>query len=216
MVGDKTEWSYGRFGRFQGMSQSLSYTFNNQTFKKIRERLLGLNSSTKDSDEADEEDEEEVDPEMQNVDPERRKGETGAKREQGNRVDEDGYLKFQLPWSFNVSYGVIMRENTSAKINEKNMRYPYKFTHTLNFSGNLRISEGWNIQFSSGYDFNYKRLSMTTASLARDLHCFSMSCSMVITPYRSFNFNFQADASALRDVLRWRKQSSYSSNIEWY
>ena len=153
---------------------------------------------------------------MQNVDPERRKGETGAKREQGNRVDEDGYLKFQLPWSFSVSYGVIMRENTSAKINEKNMRYPYKFTHTLNFSGNLRISEGWNIQFSSGYDFNYKRLSMTTASLARDLHCFSMSCSMVITPYRSFNFNFQADASALRDVLRWRKQSSYSSNIEWY
>ena len=216
VVGDKTEWSYGRFGRFQGMSQNLSYTFNNQTFKKIRERLLGLNTSSKDSDEADDEEEEEVDPEMQNVDPERRKGERGAKRDQGNRVDEDGYIKFQLPWSFNVSYGVIMRENTSAKINEKNMRYPFKFTHTLNFSGNLRISEGWNITFSSGYDFNYKRLSMTTASLSRDLHCFSMSCSMVITPYRSFNFNFQADASALRDVLRWRKQSSYSSNIEWY
>ncbi|MDE6634708.1 MAG: LPS-assembly protein LptD, partial [Bacteroidaceae bacterium] len=27
-VGDRTEWSYGRFGRFQGMSQNLSYTLN--------------------------------------------------------------------------------------------------------------------------------------------------------------------------------------------
>ena len=186
----------------------------------MRDKLLGLDSSPKKTDDDEEDDDdfdEEVDPEMQNVDPDRSRGESGAKKKEGGHsVDEDGYLKFQMPWSFTVSYGVIMRENTSAKINPKNMRYPYKFTHTLNFSGNLRIAEGWNIAFSSGYDFNYKRLSMTTASLNRDLHCFSMSCSMVLMPYRSFNFNFQADASALRDVLRWRKQSSYSSNIEWY
>ena len=214
VVGDRTEWSYGRFGRFQGMSQNFSYTFNNETFKKIRNKLLGLDTAKDDN---DEEDDDFTDPEMQNVDPDREKGKTGAKKnEKGTQLDEDGYLKFQMPWSFTVSYGVIMRENTSAKINPKNMRYPYKFTHTLNFSGNVRISEGWNITFSSGYDFNYNRLSMTTASLSRDLHCFSMSCSMVLMPYRSFNFNFQAEASALRDVLRWRKQSSYSSNIEWY
>ncbi len=217
IVGDRTEWSYGRFGRFQGMSQNLSYTFNNQTFKKLRDKLLGLNTSTKDKDDENEEEYEENDPELQNVDPDRRKGQTGAKRnEKGTQLDDDGYLKFQMPWSFTVSYGVIMRENTSAEINRSNMRYPYEFIHTLNFSGNLRISEGWNITLSSGYDFNYKQLSMTTASLTRDLHCFSMSCSIVLMPYRSFNFNFQADASALRDVLRWRKQSSYSSNIEWY
>ena len=131
-------------------------------------------------------------------------------------VDEDGYLQFQLPWSFSVSYGISMRENTSAKIREKRMRYPYKLTHTLNFSGNLQISAGWNISFSSGYDFNYHRLSMTTASLSRDLHCFSMSASVVLSPYRSYNFTFSANAGALADVLRWKKQSSYSSNIEWY
>ncbi len=217
-VGDRTEWSYGRFGRFQGMSQSLSYTFNNGTFKRIRDKLLGITTTDKNKPRDDEEDtDEEVDPEMQNVDPDRRRGKSGAEKDgEGRKVDEDGYLKFKMPWSFTVSYGVIMRENTSVKINPKTMRYPYSFTHTLNFSGNLRISDGWNISVSSGYDFNYKRLSMTTASLNRDLHCFSMSCSMVLTPFRSFNFNFQADASALRDVLRWRKQSSYSSNIEWY
>ncbi len=209
-VGDKTEWSQGRFGRFQGMSQNLSYTFNNDTFRK----LFGKGDK-KNEDTEEEEDEEDVDPENQNVDPERSKSRNST--EQGeSTLTEDGYVKFSLPWSFSVSYGVSMRENTEAKINEKRMRYPFKLTHTLNFSGNIRIAQGWNINFSSGYDFNYKKLSMTTASVSRDLHCFSMSCSMVISPYRSYNFTFACDASTLSDVLKWKKQSSYGSNIDWY
>ena len=222
IVGDHTEYSQGRFGRFQGMSQNLSYTFNNQTLKKLlglRDKLtnrFGSRSDTDDEDEDDDEYEDEADPSMQNVDPDRRKGMTGAKRRAKADIDEDGYLKFQMPWSLNVSYGVNMREDTSAPINPKRMRYPYKFTHTLNFSGNISIAEGWNISFSSGYDFNYNKLSMTTVSLARDLHCFSMSCSMVITPYTSFNFLFAAKAGTLADALRWKKQSSYSSNVDWY
>lgn len=219
-VGEKTEYSQGRFGRFQGMSQNLSYTFNNQTFKK----LLGMFSKSRsiDADKDDEEDEDEYDEdeedmEMQNVDPERRKGRMGAKEDKhAGEIDEDGYLKFSMPWSLSVSYGITMRENTSAPINPERMRYPYKFTQTLNFSGNVRISEGWNINFSSGYDFNYKKLSMTTASLSRDLHCFSMSASMVIFPYTSYNFTFACKAGTLADALKWRKQSSYSGNIQWY
>ncbi|MBR5150078.1 MAG: hypothetical protein IKW61_02130, partial [Bacteroidaceae bacterium] len=35
IVGNRTEWSYGRFGRFQGMSQNLSYTFNNKTLSRL-------------------------------------------------------------------------------------------------------------------------------------------------------------------------------------
>ena len=211
-VGDRTEWSYGRFGRFQGMSQSLSYTFNNETFKK----LFGLKRDKNNTAQNNSEETEELDTDT-NLDPEMQAARKGAEKSSNSGdLDEDGYLKFSLPWSFTVSYGVSMRENTAAKINELRMRYPYKLTHTLNFSGNLRISEGWNIGFSSGWDFNYKRLSMTTASLSRDLHCFTMSASVVLSPYRSYNFNFAATAATLADVLRYKKQSSYSSNIEWY
>ncbi|MBQ7462792.1 MAG: LPS-assembly protein LptD [Bacteroidaceae bacterium] len=220
-VGDHTEWGKGRFGRFQGMSQNLSYTFNNQTLKKlfgmrdkVKSRFSSRSTEEDDDEEYDEEDE--VDPTMQNVDPERKKGMTGAKEKKSGDVDADGYLKFSMPWSLSVSYGISMRENTSAQINPKRMRYPYRFTQTLNFSGNVRIAEGWNINFSSGYDFNYKKMSMTTVSLSRDLHCFSMSCSMVVSPYTSFNFLFACKAGTLADALRWKKQSSYSSNVEWY
>lgn len=209
-VGNHTEWSRGRFGRFQGMSQNLSYTINNDTFRKL------FGKKDKKSNEEGEEEEDETDPEAQNVDPDRAKARNSAKSDDKQGLDEDGYVKFQMPWSLTVSYGVSLRENTGGKFNMSRMRYGYKLTHTLNFSGNLRISHGWNINFSSGYDFNFKRMSMTTASVNRDLHCFSMGCSMVIAPYRSYNFTFACNAGTLADVLRWKKQSSYSSNIEWY
>lgn len=214
-VGDHTEWSRGRFGRFQGTAQNISYSISNETFRK----LFGKKHRTTTSDdELDEEldEEEETDPTMQNVDPDRKKGKTGANQESNGDVDEDGYLKFSLPWSINIRYGVTIRENAQGRFNDKRMRYPYKLSHTLNFSGNIRISEGWNINFSSGYDFNMHKLSMTTASLSRDLHCFQMSCSMVISPYTSYNFTFACKAGTLADALKWKKQSSYSSNIDWY
>ena len=210
--GDRTEWSYGRFGRFQGMSQNLSYTFNNETFSK----LFGWGKGREE--ESTDEESEVEDVGDTNIDPERKKLERESARKEPEQaeVDEDGYLKFKLPWSFTVSYGVTLSENRNGRINVKMMRYPYKLTHTLNFSGNLRISDGWNLTYSSGYDFNYHRLSMTTASISRDLHCFSMTASVVLSPYTSYNFTFSANASELADVLKWKKQSSYSSNIEWY
>lgn len=214
-VGDHTEWSRGRFGRFQGTAQNISYSISNETFRKLFGKKHRTTTSDDELDEELDEDEE-TDPTMQNVDPDRKKGKTGANQESNGDVDEDGYLKFSLPWSINIGYGVTIRENAQGRFNDKRMRYPYKLSHTLNFSGNIRISEGWNINFSSGYDFNMHKLSMTTASLSRDLHCFQMSCSMVISPYTSYNFTFACKAGTLADALKWKKQSSYSSNIDWY
>ena len=214
-VGDHTEWSRGRFGRFQGTAQNISYSISNETFRKLFGKKHRTTTSDDEQDEELDEDEE-TDPTMQNVDPDRKKGKTGANQESNGDVDEDGYLKFSLPWSINIGYGVTIRENTQGRFNDKRMRYPYKLSHTLNLSGNIRISEGWNINFSSGYDFNMHKLSMTTASLSRDLHCFQMSCSMVISPYTSYNFTFACKAGTLADALKWKKQSSYSSNIDWY
>lgn len=231
-VGNKTEYSQGRFGRFQGMSQNLSYTINNEKammffdllrgrgWKDLFAKYTGKEEKDKsknnyNDDEYDEDDDELIDDEDANVDPDLKKGQKdkGTKK-QG--VDKDGYLAFSFPWSFTMSYGVSMRENTQAKINERRMRYPYSFTQTLSFSGFVRIAQGWNITFTSGYDFNYHDLSMTTISLNRDLHCFEMTCSVVLKPYTSYNFSFRARASELADALRYEKKSSYSRNINWY
>ena len=218
VTSDRTEWSYGRFGRFQGMSQNLSYTFNNQTWGKWMDLFHGRrksasSSSEKSSSNSDTDD----DLEDANVDPdlkEARRG--GSKKKEKAKVDADGYLTFSIPWSLTFSYGITMAEDRTRQINVRRMRYPYSFTQTLNASGYVRISEGWNITFSSGYDFDMHKLSMTTMSLSRDLHCFEMSASIVLKPYSSFNFTFRARASELADALKWEKRSSYSTNVEWY
>ena len=204
-VGNHTEWGKGRFGRFQGMSQNISYTLNPE---KIRKLFGGGKDEDKDKKKTgDDDDDTGVET---NVDDDMMKAQNGAK------TDENGYMKFSMPWSITFGYGITMRENTAGKFNTKTMRYPYKFTQNLNFSGNIRISDGWNISFSSGYDFEEHDMSMTTASLQRDLHCFSMSCSVVLAPYTSYNFSFRCNAATLTDALKYDKRSGYSNAVEWY
>ena len=153
-----------------------------------------------------------------NEDKTLQEGQRGARKQNAGKAetDEDGYMKFSIPWSLSFGYGISMREDVSGNFNYDKMRYPYSFTQTLNFSGNIRLSDGWNISFSSGYDFENKKISMTTASLGRDLHCFNMSCSVVLSPYTSYNFSFRCNAATLTDVLKYDKRSSYSNAVQWY
>lgn len=216
-VGNRTEYSYGRFGRYGGMSQNISYTLSPEKIKKLFGK--GEDNDKKKKKKGNDEDEDDDDTGLDsNVDDKMMAGKNGAVKKNAGmaETDEDGYLKFSMPWSLTFGYGITMRENTSGEFNKNTMRYPYKFTQNLNFSGNLRISDGWNISFTSGYDFEYKKLSMTTASLARDLHCFSMSCSVVLAPYTSYNFSFRCNAATLTDVLKYDKRSGYSNSVKWY
>ena len=222
----QTYWGMGKLGRFQGMSQNLSYTLSNDKIAKWIRWLKGerdeddktKNRRGTDDEDDDYEDEDEYDVDT-NIDRDLEKGKHGAKRESAGKADtdEDGYMPFSLPWSLSFGYGITMREDNNVKrFNYTTMRDPYKFTQNLNISGNIRISDGWNISFSSGYDFEYKKISMTTASLSRDLHCFNMSCSVVLAPYTSYNFSFRCNASTLTDALKYDKRSSYSNAVQWY
>lgn len=213
-VGTRTEYSKGRFGRFQGMSQNISYTLDNKKVANFFKWLRGEKVDKKKDDDKKKDYDTGVET---NLDPDMEAAKHGAQKEKGMaETDEDGYMAFSIPWSLSIGYGVTMRENTSGSFNYDTMRYPYKITQNLNFSGNVRIADGWNISFSSGYDFESKKVSMTTASLSRDLHCFNMSCSVVLSPYTSYNFSFRCNAATLTDALKYDKRSSYSNAVQWY
>lgn len=208
VVGDRTEWSYGRFGRFQGMGTSFSYTFNNETWKK----WFGSG-----------EDEESNAGENQDgagENTERASRKEGEKQKAA--LDADGYMAFKMPWSLSLSYSFNLRENTYGmdpnRINKKTMRYPYEIVHTLSASGNLKIANRWNMSFSTSYDFNARKIAQTTLTITRDLHCFTMSCS--VTPFglwKSYNFSIRANSSMLADALKWDKRNnSNNSNVQWY
>ena len=212
VTSDRTEYSFGRFGRFQGMSQNLSYTFNNNTLKDWKKKIDKLKHRGEDEDE---------DSDYQSDDSSTSQSGRATKAGQDDKnksvtLDADGYAEYKIPWSLSLSYGITMREDTRAKINPKRMRYPYAFTHSLNMSGNLKLTNKWNINMSSGWDFVGHDFTTTTMSITRDLHCFSLSCSIVLKPITSYNFCIQANSSMVSDLLKYKKRSSARETVNWY
>lgn len=202
----RTEWSYGRFGRFQGWSSSFSYSMNNDTFKK----LFGKKEDTPDPNKDKPQDglpnpegDEEVNP-------------LNEKRVEHAQVSDDGYQKFSMPWTLNFNYSFQIREDTSKPINEKTMRYPYKWTHNIGLTGNIKLSNNWSVSMVSGYDFDAKKITQTTFNISRDLHCFNISASLSpFGTWKSYNFTIRASASILQD-LKYEQRSNTSSNVQWY
>lgn len=203
--GDRTEWSYGRFGRFQGWGSSFNYTLNNDTFKK----LFGKKDAETDDKDKDK------NPPAADGEEDTKNDMTTRPKEQA-KADADGYQVFSMPWSVNLSYSFNISEDRTARINEKTMRYPYKYTHNLNLSGNWKLSNKWSVTFNSGYDFEQKEITQTTFNIARDLHCWSMTASLSpFGRYKSYNFTIRASASILQD-LKWDQRSQTQSNVQWY
>ncbi|WP_455593269.1 putative LPS assembly protein LptD [Bacteroides sp.] len=202
IVGDRTEWSYGRFGRFQGWGSSFNYTFNNDSWKK----WFGPKDGEDDKKNKKEGEEEDGEDETA----------TTEKKVEKAQADKDGYQVFKMPWSLNVNYSFNIREDRSKPINRRTMRYPFTYTHNVNVSGNVKLSNNWSVTFNSGYDFQAKEITQTSCTITRDLHCFNMSASL--SPFgrwKYYNFTIRATASILQD-LKWDKRSQTQSNIQWY
>ena len=139
-----TLYSQGKFGRFQGISQNLSYTLDNTKVGNFIKWLKGEKVEKNDKnkrnrDDLDDEDEEDDFNRETNEDDTMQKGQHGARKENAGKAetDDDGYMKFSMPWSLSFGYGITMRENTSGDFDYDKMRYPYSFSQTLNVSGNV-------------------------------------------------------------------------------
>ena len=203
--GNRTEWSYGRFGRFQGYGSSFNYTFNNDTWKE----WLGPKEDEKDKDKKESED-------GDGEDSEGTEDGTTTKKVEKAQADPDGYQVFKMPWSLSFSYSFNIREDRTKPINRYSMRYPFTYTHNINMNGNVKISNNWSLSFNSGYDFQAKEITQTSCTISRDLHCFNLSASL--SPFgrwKYYNVTIRANASILQD-LKYEQRSQTQSNIQWY
>ncbi len=210
VVGDRTEWSYGRFGRWSGYGTSFSYTLNNDTFKKLFGKKDEAEEKRKKDKPENGGDEEGANAENSGVG-------MPAKKTKEATADADGYQAFKMPWSVSLSTGFNITEDRDKPINRKNMRYPYKISlNALNINGNVKLSNKWAVNFNSGYDFNAKLITNTVFNITRDLHCFTMTASLApFGMYKYYNFTIRATAQILQD-LKWEQRSQTQTNIKWY
>lgn len=123
------------------------------------------------------------------------------------------YTNPNVPWSLNFSYSFSCSHTDSYNSTTKLLEPKNNITQTLSMSGNIKLSPKMNLNATSGFDIQARKITTTQISATYDLHCFNISVSWVpLGQWQSYNFLIRANAAALADLLRFRKSSSYWDN----
>jgi len=122
------------------------------------------------------------------------------------------YMNPNAPWSVNFSYSFSYAKTYQYSNNQ--LLENKRFTQTINASGNIKLTPRMAINASTGFDIMAMKITTTQISATYDLHCFNIAVSWVPTgQWKSYSFRIAANASALADLLRFKKSSSYMDNM---
>lgn len=199
---DRTRWQAGKgWVRLSSAGTSFSYTFNNDTFRRNKDK------SKKTETEAEEFAEETSD--FTKRTPKNTRGE-----EDGDvKMRPDGYMDWEIPWSLSINYSIGYGY---GRFDVDKMEYKGRITQNLSFSGNIRPTRNWAFSFSASYNFDTHKLAYMNCNISRDMHCFAMSASFIpVGPYKSYNFHIAIKSSLLSDI-KYDKRSSLSNGVTWY
>ena len=122
------------------------------------------------------------------------------------------YMNPNAPWNLSFSYSFNFSK--SYQFTNNQLITNKRFTQTISGSGNIKLTPRMSIQASSGFDIMAMKMTTTQVSATYDMHCFNISVSWVPTgQWKSYSFRIAANASALADLLRYKKSSSYMDNM---
>jgi hypothetical protein len=117
--------------------------------------------------------------------------------------DPGAYIDFNIPWdlSFNYSFSY---NNNFVNTNVAN---------TVMISGSVKLTDKWQIQYSTTYDLRALKLSgVPQFNIYRNLHCWDLNVQWVpFGYYKSYNVTLKVNAAILQD-LKLSKRSDYTNN----
>ncbi len=124
------------------------------------------------------------------------------------------YMNPNSPWSVNVSYSFNYARSYTYQSTTQELVVNNRFTQTINLSGNVKLTPRLSIQATTGFDIMAMKFTTTQFSASYDLHCFNIAVTWVpMGTYKSYSFRIAANASALADLLRFKKSDSYMDNL---
>lgn len=165
---------------------SLSYSLNNDTFKRNKGAKNNATRQFESSPLASEE-------EMHDI-----------------RSHPEDYVDWSTQWSLSLSYNLTLSNNLSY-INYL-LQDNRKVIQTLGVNANVNLTPKWKVSVQTGWDFEMNRLSYTSFTVYRDLHCWEMRFNWIpIGTYKSWNFSINVKAAALQD-LKLTKKKDYRDN----
>ena len=121
------------------------------------------------------------------------------------------YMNPNVPWSVNANFSYSY--NRSYKYANERLLTKHNHMMTVGLGGQIRLTDALNINLNSGIDMMKMKLTTTQMSATYDLHCFAISVSYVPNGrWESWSFRINAKASALADLLQYKKNASYWDN----
>ena len=112
----------------------------------------------------------------------------------------DYFVDFTVPWSLRLFYNLSYNK---PQLNSE-------IIQSINFNGDLNITDKWKIGFRSGYDLKNKDFTYTAIDVYRDLHCWEMTFNWIpLGFHKSYNLVIRVKSSILQDLKLTKKRDFY-------
>lgn len=113
------------------------------------------------------------------------------------------YVDFSIPWSLGISYAF---NYTKQGLSEA------RVTQSVTINGDFSLTPKFKFTYNSGWDFEFKQVTLTNIGIVRELHCWSMSMNW--TPISGSNirgggffFTLQPKSSLLKDLKLTKRRA---------
>lgn len=117
-------------------------------------------------------------------------------------------VNFDIPWKFNLShvYSITANQNITTTNPDK-----IRQVQTIAANGDLSFTKRWKIIGSVNYDVETVKVTYTTLSLSRDMHCWALSFNWIpIGGNKSFLFSFRSTSNMFKDAkIDFRKPPAF-------
>ena len=119
------------------------------------------------------------------------------------------YYDFSIPWNLGFNYSISYN---AQYVNNGTTGYRKKINQTININGSVRLTPKTMITATTGYDFASRKMSMTSISITRDLHCWQMSFMWIpFGNHKSWSFNIGVKAASLADLKYDKSYTQYDN-----
>lgn len=116
--------------------------------------------------------------------------------------DPNAFVDFNIPWNVSAAYS----------FNYSKSGLQSSISNTLNVFGDFNVTPKWKVQYTSGYDFQANKLSLTQFSIYRDLHCWDLSFRWSpIGTYKFYSVDLKVKASILQDLKLSKRRDAYNN-----
>ena len=121
------------------------------------------------------------------------------------------YMNPNVPWQLSFNYSLSYGRSYNF-VNDV-VQVKDSYSQTLGINGQVKMTQALSVTLNTSFDIMQQRLTNTQMTFGYDLHCFQIAVSWIPTgKWQSWSFRISAKASALADLLQFKKGSSFWDN----